>query len=164
MRTRGLRLHGVEQRALDLAARHVRGVRDAARAVAPLEVQVEVGVPVAWPSSACRSGRRCSRSIATRAGPSFTQISTRARGRGRRRRRACRDVRLERVARAEDGGDAALRVLACSTRRAPLRDDDDVAVGRRLERERQPGDAAADDEVVVVMGMTGTLASAYSPG
>ena len=42
MRTRGAALDGVEQGPLDLAPRHVGRVRDAARAVAALEVQVEV--------------------------------------------------------------------------------------------------------------------------
>ena len=47
------------------------------------------------------------------------------------------DVRLERVALGEHGGDAALRVLRVRLVARALGDDDDVAVRRGLERERE---------------------------
>ena len=73
--------HGLEERALDLAPGHVGGVRDAARAVAALEVQVEVGVVglghvPSFAPSAMSNRAPTSRSILMRAGASLTQIST----------------------------------------------------------------------------------------
>ena len=134
-----LRCDRLEQRALDLAPGHVGGVGDAARAVAALEVQVEVGVAVVAPRlGAGRTGRRCRCSIAMRAGPSLTQISTaRSWQRPAPAMQRVRDVRLERVARAEHRGDAALGVLGVRLVGAALGDDEDVAVRRGLERERQ---------------------------
>ena len=150
---RGVRGDGLEERALDLAPRHVGGVRDAARAVASLEVQIEVRVVgfgrAVLRARPCRSARPRRCSIVMRAGASLTQIST-ARSWQRPAPAAQRvgDVRRERVALAEDGGDAALRVLGVRLVGAALGDDEDVAARRGLEREGQPGNAAADDEVV----------------
>ena len=118
-----------------------------------------------WPPSRCRSRsaspsrrrprRRSKRapmscSIAMRAGPSLTQISTaRSWQRPGARRRACPRC-ARRTSRPRRGRRRSRPARTwCSTRRA-LRfvTRSDVAVRGGLEREGQPGDAAADDEVV----------------
>jgi hypothetical protein len=57
-------------------------------------------------------------------------------------------VRLDAIIGGEDGGDAPLGVLGVGLVRRPLGDDDDLTVRRRVEREGEAGNAAADDEKV----------------
>ena len=55
-------------------------------------------------------------------------------------------MELRRIAGAERGGDAALRVGGRAVEERPLGDEHDVAVVGRAPRGVQPRDAAADDE------------------
>src|SRR5262249_3377671 len=57
-------------------------------------------------------------------------------------------MRLDRVRRVEHGRDAALRPVRVRLVGGALRRDEDLAVLRRPERERQPRDPRAEDEVI----------------
>ncbi len=160
MRTRGQRFDRVEQRALDLAARHVRGVRHAAGAVAALEVQVEVRVTVVPRLGLVESGAdalerphpRRAFGHADLHGPFVAEACAGLEG--------VVDVRGEGVARAEDGGDAPLRVLGVGLVGAAFGEHENVAVRGGLEREGEASDAAADDEIVCGEGHEWEAASA----
>ena len=153
----------LDERALDLAPGHVAGVHDAARAVAALEMQVEVARPRARRSAQARARlvrmRRALRAIEARP---VTLEHADAVGRLAdaeldRTRVAQAGARHERVLRRAPRRSRPLSSTAAmppcayfvfDSSRAALGDDDDLAVIGRLERERQPGDAAADDEEV----------------
>ncbi len=153
---------GLDQRALDLATGHVARVDDAASAVAALEVQIELG-------RIRRPGGGQARARLVRVGAPLRAIEMRAVALehadavGRladteldrtRMAHPCAGhqrvphVLLERVVLVEHSRDAALGVLRVRLVPGPLRDDDDLSVGGRFERKRQPGDAAADDKEV----------------
>ena len=131
----------VEERALDLAPGHVAGVHDAPRAVAALEVEVEIAGArrrgrarlVGVRRAGARSNFAPHRwSIADALGRLAHAELDGARviqpGAGDER---VLDVGLERVVLVEHGGDAALRVLRVRLVARALRDDDDLAVRRR---------------------------------
>jgi hypothetical protein len=138
MRTRGLALERVEQRALHLAPRHVPCVRDAARAVPPFEVKVEVG------SFSPLPGARSKRAPTARAsldalGPllhaDLDGALVAKPGAGDER---VLDVRLERVPRASTAAMPALRVLGVRLVARPLRHEDDVAVAEASSAKVSP--------------------------
>jgi hypothetical protein len=58
------------------------------------------------------------------------------------------DVQFERILLARDRRDAALRVIRVRLRTIFFRDDGHASMRRRLQRERKPRNAAAEDEVI----------------
>ena len=130
-----------------------------------------------WPPSRPRSNSRSSGSpphveVGARArsgrgpgpGPRGRPARRRRGGTGRRRRRACPRRALEGVVGAPDRGDAALGVAGSSSRAArSLVTSDDAAARGALEREGEPGDAAADDEEVALDAHEGAQLPARGP-
>ena len=111
----------------------------------PSRAEVELAVVVAR-----ELARRARAASARRPGPRARTARRRRRGRGRRRRRACRSACFSNESSGDEHrGDAALRPARSptSSRRA-LGDDHDLAVRGGAQREREPGDAAAEHEKV----------------
>ena len=151
-------LERLEQRTLHLAPRHVLRVGDAPRAVSPFEVQIEVGVVLPLPRCPVEvraDGLQRPDALRPLLHAHLDGSLVAEPGSGDER---VLDVRLERVLRVEDRRDPPLRVLRVRLVARALRDEDDVAVRRGFQREGQPRDAAADDEVVTADGHSPRLA------
>ena len=142
---RGFSAMAASNAPLDLAPGHVGGVHDAPRAVPAFARQVELDVGLLRSRGTAR--RFAQRRDAL--GPlAHTQIDDHVVAEPGARRHRVGHVRLEGVPFVEHAGDAPLRVLGVRLVALALGDDEHVAVCRRLEREGEPSDAAADDEVV----------------
>ncbi len=134
---------GREEGALDLAAGHVGGVDDPVRRVPALapEVEVAVGRAVevgAEPHQLADPLRPFGDDdphdlLVAQPGPGDERVA---------------DVVLEGVGRGHHRRDPALRVVRVRLGRRLFRDDGDRAVLGGAEGEREPGDAAADDEEI----------------
>ena len=100
---------GVEKRSLELAAGHVRGVRDAARAVPTLSGEIQIGVGFV---GACREANADVPKHRDAPGTlSNTEVDHDVVAEPGARRHRVGDVRGERVALAEHAGNAPLGVL-----------------------------------------------------
>ena len=138
---------GAEQRALDFAPGGVARMEDAAFRVAALLGEVEFVRPAvfAFVEMDADVDQLADRRRAFGDDRSDNRLVAQPRAGVER----VRDVQLERVVGAGDARDAALRVGGVRLGRRALGDDRHAPEARRLHREAQPGDAAADDDEVV---------------
>jgi hypothetical protein len=131
-----------EQRALDLGAGGVGGVDDPARRVSSLAAEADL--PVALIEAGASRDELADPVRAFAAADRDDDLVAEP-GAGDHR---VVDMRFRGVVGAQDRGDASLRVLGVRLVAAAFGHDDDLAVLGRVEREREPGDTAADHQKV----------------
>jgi hypothetical protein len=133
----------IEKRPLHLAPGHVRGVGDAPCTVASLAPEIEVGVGLGGARA-----RELHADLAQHRDPPWplahAEVDHHVVAEAGPRRHRIGDMRGEGVALGEHAGNPPLRVLGVRLVATALGHDDDVTVLGRLQRKRQPGNAATE--------------------
>ena len=142
----GVRPAALEEDLLDLAAGGVLRVQDAPARMPPLHAEVVALAGRALAREVAAEVDQFADAVRAAAHDQFDDLAVAEPVAGGQR---VLDVQIEAVLLAPDRGDPPLRVPGVRGARLALGDDRDGAARRRLEREGEPGDSAADDEEVV---------------
>ena len=142
-----IRSYGLEQGALDLAAGDVLGVQDAPLGVASLAAEIKFAFAIAIFALGKFHSEFDQLHDALRAGLDNAANDLLV-AQSRTGNQRVLHVALERILLACHCGDAALRVVGVRFRPAFFRDDGNRPGVGHLECERQPGDPAAEDDVI----------------